>query len=84
MRHSRKSRANAFKGFKEHLVLALDSKVTREVMVCPATPGHSRTLSIREDEQFQLMTRHEPSLNSIMILIMQYSLVRRLILSLRQ
>jgi hypothetical protein len=50
-------------------VLALDSKVTREVMVCPATLEHSRTLSIREDEQFRLMTRHELSLNSIMILI---------------
>jgi hypothetical protein len=36
MRHGRKSSAKTFNGFKEHFVLDLDSKVTREVVVCPA------------------------------------------------
>src|SRR6516162_3125356 len=36
MRHGRKSSAKTFNGFKEHCVLDLDSKVTREVVVCPA------------------------------------------------
>ena len=36
MRHGRKSSSKTFNGFKEHLVLDLDSKVTREVVVCPA------------------------------------------------
>ncbi len=36
MRHGRKSSSKTFNGFKEHFVLDLDSKVTREVVVCPA------------------------------------------------
>ena len=36
MRHGRKSRAKTFKGFQEHWGLALDSRVTREVVVRPA------------------------------------------------
>ena len=36
MRHGRKSRSKTFNGFKEHFRLALDSTVTREVVVCPA------------------------------------------------
>jgi hypothetical protein len=35
-RHGRKSSATMFNGFKEPCVLALDSKGTREVVVCPA------------------------------------------------
>jgi hypothetical protein len=41
MRHGRKSSAKTFNGFKEHFVLDLDSKVTREVVVRPANePEH--------------------------------------------
>src|SRR5438132_7287697 len=41
MRHGRKSSAKTFNGFKEHFALDLDSKVTREVVVCPANqPEH--------------------------------------------
>ena len=41
MRHGRKSSAKTFNGFKEHLLLDLDSKVTREVVVRPANePEH--------------------------------------------
>jgi hypothetical protein len=41
MRHGRKSSAKTFNGFKEHLVVDLDSKVTREVVVRPANePEH--------------------------------------------
>jgi hypothetical protein len=36
MRHGRTSRAKTCNGFQEHVVLALDSKVTRAVVVCPA------------------------------------------------
>ena len=36
MRHGRKSRAKTVKGFKEHGGVALDSPVTREVVVGPA------------------------------------------------
>jgi len=36
MRHGRKSSAKTFNGFKEHFVLDLDSKTTREVVVRPA------------------------------------------------
>jgi hypothetical protein len=36
MRHGRKSSAKTFNGFKEHFVVDLDSKVTREVVVRPA------------------------------------------------
>ena len=36
MRHGRQSSAKTFNGFKEPFVLALDSPVTREVVVCPA------------------------------------------------
>jgi hypothetical protein len=41
MRHGRKSSAKTFNGFKEHLVVDLDSKVTQEVVVRPANePEH--------------------------------------------
>ena len=41
MRHGRKSSSKTFNGFKEHLVVDLDSKVTREVVVRPANePEH--------------------------------------------
>jgi len=41
MRHGRKSSSKTFNGFKEHVALDLDSKVTREVVVCPANqPEH--------------------------------------------
>src|SRR5262249_24780829 len=36
MRHGRKSSSKMFNSFKEHFVLDLDSKVTREVVVRPA------------------------------------------------
>ena len=42
MRHGRKSSAKTFNGFKEHIVLDLDSRVTREVVVRPANePEHA-------------------------------------------
>jgi hypothetical protein len=42
MRHGRKSSAKTFNGFKEHVVLDLDSRVTREVVVRPANePAHA-------------------------------------------
>jgi Transposase DDE domain len=41
MRHGRKSSATTFHGFKAHLALDVDSKVTREGVVCPANqPEH--------------------------------------------
>ena len=41
MRHCRKSSAKTFKGFQEHVVLDLESYVTREVVVRPANePEH--------------------------------------------
>ena len=41
MRHGRKSSAKTFNGFKEHVLLDLDSNVTREVVVRPANePEH--------------------------------------------
>jgi DDE family transposase len=41
MRHGRKSRSKTFNGCKEHVLLDLDSKVTREVVVRPANePEH--------------------------------------------
>ena len=41
MRHGRKSSATTFNGFKEHCAVDLDSKVIREVVVCPANePEH--------------------------------------------
>lgn len=36
MRHGRTSSAKTCNGFQEHVVLDLDSTVTREVVVCPA------------------------------------------------
>jgi hypothetical protein len=42
MRHGRKSSAKTFHGFKEPLVVALDSTVRREVLVRPAhEPAHA-------------------------------------------
>jgi hypothetical protein len=41
MRHGRKSSSKTFNGFKEHFLLDLDRKVTREVVVRPANePEH--------------------------------------------
>ena len=41
MRHGRKSSSKTFNGVKEHVALDVDSKVTREVVVCPANqPEH--------------------------------------------
>jgi len=50
MRHGRKSRAKTFNGFKAHLVLALDSKVTREVVVCPATEPAYEAVELGAEE----------------------------------
>lgn len=50
MRHGRKSSAKTFNGFKEHLVLDLDSKVTREVVVRPANePEYAVVEMVAED-----------------------------------
>jgi len=50
MRHGRKSSSKTFNGFKEHLALDLDSKVTREVVVCPANhPEHEAGVLLAEE-----------------------------------
>jgi hypothetical protein len=50
MRHGRKSSSKTFNGFKEHLALDLDSKVTREVVVCPANhPEHEAVVLLAEE-----------------------------------
>jgi hypothetical protein len=50
MRHGRKSSSKTFNGFKEHLVLDLDSKVTREVVVRPANePEYEVVEVVAED-----------------------------------
>jgi len=50
MRHGRKSSAKTFNGFKEHFALDLDSKVTREVVVCPANhPEHEAVERLAEE-----------------------------------
>ena len=50
MRHGRKSSSKTFNGFKEHMALDLDSKVTREVVVCPANhPEHEAVVLLAEE-----------------------------------
>ena len=50
MRHGRKSSSKTFNGFKEHVALDLDSKVTREVVVCPANqPEHAAVELLAEE-----------------------------------
>ena len=50
MRHGRKSSSKTFNGFKEHFALDLDSKVTREVVVCPANqPEHEAVALLAEE-----------------------------------
>ena len=49
MRHGRKSSAKTFNGFKEHMVVDLDSKVIREVVVRPANePEHEAVALLAE------------------------------------
>jgi hypothetical protein len=50
MRHGRKSSAKTFNGFKEHFVLDLDSKVTREVVVRPANEPESEAVELVAEE----------------------------------
>jgi hypothetical protein len=50
MRHGRKSSAKTFNGFKEHFVLDLDSKVTREVVVCPANEPEYEAVELVAEE----------------------------------
>ncbi len=50
MRHGRTSSAKTFNGFKEHFVLALDSKVTREVVVCPANEPEDEAVELVAEE----------------------------------
>ena len=50
MRHGRKSSSKTFNGFKAHVALDLDSKVTREVVVCPANhPEHEAVELLAEE-----------------------------------
>jgi hypothetical protein len=50
MRHGRKSSSTTFHGFKEPVALDLDSKVTREVVVCPANhPEHEAVVLLAEE-----------------------------------
>jgi len=50
MRHGRKSSSKTFNGFKEHFVLDLDSRVTREIVVCPANePEHAAVELLAEE-----------------------------------
>ena len=46
MRHGRKSSSKTFNGFKEHFLLDLDSKVTREVVVCPANAAEHEAVEL--------------------------------------
>jgi hypothetical protein len=50
MRHGRKSSAKTFHGFKEHFLLALDSKVTREVVVRPANEPEYEGVELLAEE----------------------------------
>src|SRR5438132_2685762 len=50
MRHGRKSSAKTFNGFKEHFLLDLDSKVTREVVVCPANAAEHEAVELLAEE----------------------------------
>jgi hypothetical protein len=50
MRHGRKSSSKTFNGFKEHFVLDLDSRVTREIVVRPAhEPEHAAVELLAEE-----------------------------------
>src|SRR5439155_2323866 len=46
----RKSSAKTFNGFKEHFLLDLDSKVTREVVVCPANEPEYAVVELLAEE----------------------------------
>jgi hypothetical protein len=50
MRHGRKSSAKTFNGFKEHLLVDLDSKVTREVVVRPANEPEHVVVALMAEE----------------------------------
>ena len=50
MRHGRKSSANTCNGFTEHFALDVDSKVTREVVVCPANQPEHEAVELRAEE----------------------------------
>src|SRR5712691_9818906 len=50
MRHGRKSSSKTFNGFKEHGALDLDSKVTREVVVCPANQPEHEAVELLAEE----------------------------------
>src|SRR5262245_13294099 len=50
MRHGRKSSSKTFNGFKEHFALDLDSKVTREVVVCPANQPEQEAVELLAQE----------------------------------
>src|SRR3989449_8265584 len=50
MRHGRKSSSKTFNGFKEHMALDLDSKVTREVGVCPANQPEHEAVELLAEE----------------------------------
>jgi len=50
MRHGRKSSSKTFNGFKEHMALDLDSKVTREVVVCPANQPEHEAVEVLAEE----------------------------------
>src|SRR5262249_12209932 len=49
-RHGRKSSAKTFNGFKEHFALDVDSKVTREVVVCPANQPEHEAVELLAEE----------------------------------
>src|SRR6516165_12481387 len=50
LRHGRKSSSKTFNGFKEHLALDLDSKVTREVVVRPANEPEHEAVELLAEE----------------------------------
>jgi Transposase DDE domain/Transposase domain (DUF772) len=50
MRHGRKSSSKTFNGYKEHFLLDLDSKVTREVVVCPANAAEHEAVELLAEE----------------------------------
>ena len=49
-RHGRKSSAKTFNGFQEHFAVALDSKVTREVVVRPANEPEHEVVELLAEE----------------------------------
>ena len=51
MRHGRKSRSQTFNGFKEHVLLDLDSNITREVVVRPANEPEYAAVSNLIDQR---------------------------------